>query len=235
MKKSKIYIVLIVLLCITVGIGIAKFATSATDEIPTPVVTEAVEVESTPTEEEIVTEGENSATEETPTLTTDKIVEWVFENYEEITVIFAVISAALLIVARLTDVIKSIVTCNNNSVAVAEESKETTQAALDEVKTVKDVVGAYKEEMANLLAEVRQSDEEKKNLKMALDKVEDFLKTAKLANTELANEVAELLVLANIPNAKKEELYSRHRAAVDAIDAVDHKKTEVKEDVGEDS
>ena len=233
MKKSKIYIVLIVLLCITVIVGIAKFAASATDEIPTLVVTEAVEVESTPTDEEIVTEGENSATEETPT--TDKIVEWVFENYEEITVIFAVISAALLIVARLTDVIKSIVTCNNNSVAVAEESKETTQAALEEVKSVKDVVGAYKEEMANLLAEVRQSDEEKKNLKMALDKVEDFLKTANLSNTELANEVAELLVLANIPNSKKEELYSRHRAAVAAIEAADNKNTEVKEDVGEEA
>jgi hypothetical protein len=42
---------------------------------------------------------------------------------------------------------------------------------------------------------------------------------------ELANEVAELLVLANIPNSKKEELYSRHLAAVGAI--AEAEKTEV--------
>ena len=54
-----------------------------------------------------------------------------------------------------------------------------------------------------------------------------------LANVELANEVAELLVLANIPNSKKEELYSRHLAAVGAIAEAEkiEVNTEVKEDV----
>ena len=92
--------------------------------------------------------------------------------------------------------------------------------------------GNYKDEMAALLNEIRETAEEKQKLQSALAQVENYLQTAKLANVEIANEVAELLVLANIPNSKKEELYSRHRAAVDAIAAAE--KTEVKNDVVED-
>lgn len=172
---------------------------------------------------------------EAPALTTEQVLDWIFENYEEITVILAVIAAALLIIERLTKVIKSIVTCNNNAVDIAVESKETTQAALDEVKSLKETVATYKEEFANLLAEVRQSDVEKKKYAEALSNNESFLKTAKLANMEFANELAELLVLANIPNSKKEELYARHRAAVAAIDTADNKNAEVKEDVREEA
>lgn len=175
--------------------------------------TNSVEVDSSSPTEEIVTESVFEGVETTPELTTEMIVGWVTENYEEITVILAVIAAALLIVQRITMVIKSISTCNNNAVVIAEDSKALTQAALNQVNT-------YKDAFEKLLEEVRQTDEEKRNLSTALANVESFLKNAKLANVELANEVAELLVLANIPNSKKEELYSRHRAAVDAIDAV---------------
>ena len=56
------------------------------------------------------------------------------------------------------------------------------------------------------------------------------METSKAANIELSNEVAELLVLANIPNSKKEELYSRHRAVVDAITTTE--VSEVNEDDG---
>ena len=104
---------------------------------------------------------------------------------------------------------------------------------VDRVENVSAVVDKYKDEIITLLAEIRQTDDEKKKLETALAEVENYLKTAKLANTELANEVAELLVLANIPNSKKEELYSRHRAAVAAIDAAEHK--EVKDNVGEEA
>jgi hypothetical protein len=69
-----------------------------------------------------------------------------------------------------------------------------------------------------------------------LAEVNTHLQTSKAANIEFANELAELLVLANIPNSKKDELYTRHRAAVDAIDKIavpTAEQTEVKEDVGE--
>lgn len=240
MKKNKLYILVIgLLICLALIVSIAKIAVSAEDEIPSSVDTGVVETESLPADEETVTDDENSAVgdmpAEAPALTTEQVLDWIFENYEEITVILAVIAAALLIIERLTKVIKSIVTCNNNAVDIAVESKETTQAALDEVKSLKETVSTYKEEFANLLAEVRLSDAEKKKYAEALSNNESFLKTAKLANMEFANELAELLVLANIPNSKKEELYARHRAAIAAIDTADNKNAEVKEDVREEA
>jgi hypothetical protein len=98
---------------------------------------------------------------------------------------------------------------------------------------VSSVVSGYQEKFEKLLAEVRANEEEKKELKQVLLDASAFMKTAKLANVELANEVAELLVLANIPNSKKEELYSRHLAAVGAIAEAEkiEVNTEVKEDV----
>ena len=85
------------------------------------------------------------------------------------------------------------------------------------MKDMADVVANYKADFAALLEEVRENAEEKRRIEEALDETLAFIKAAKLANVELGNEVAELLVLANIPNSKKEELYSRHMAAVGAI------------------
>ena len=76
----------------------------------------------------------------------------------------------------------------------------------------------YKAEFETVLKEIRKSAEEKKCLEDTLAHVETFLKTAKLATLELSNEVAELLVLANIPNSKKEELYARHKQAVQDLE-----------------
>lgn len=232
------------LLCIML-VGMMNVAVFAADE------TDAIPVESTVETTVETTEKNEASTEETttetpgetdedeglvPDLTTEEIVAWAMENYEELTVIFALISAALLIISRITTVVKAIVTCNNNAVSIAEESKATTQTALEQVNMVKDIVGGYKAEFEKLLAEVRQSDEEKKILKASLDRVEGFLKTAKLANKELADEMAQLLTLANIPNSVKEELHSRHRAAVAALGAAEAaQNTEVKEDDGKES
>lgn len=194
-----------------------------------------------PATEETTTETTEETPGETdegliPDFTTEDVVAWAMENYEELTVIFALISAALLIISRIATVAQSIAKCNNNAIAIAEESKATTMTALDQVNMVKDIVGTYKAEFEKLLAEVRQSDEEKKILKATLDRVEGFLQTSKMANKELADEMAQLLTLANIPNSVKEELHTRHRAAVAALEAAEAaQKTEVKENVGEES
>lgn len=228
--KKKIYIVLAVLICLTIIVGLAKIAVSAEDEIPTDVDTNAVESESMPIEE-----GENSASITVPT--TDEIIKWVEQHLEEISVIVTLIATLFYQVRKHASLNKSIATCNNNAVSIVENSNGAIQTALAKVEAVSDVVDKYKEEIVNLLAEIRQSAEEKKKLEAALADVEAYLKTAKLANVELSNELAELLILANIPNSKKEELYSRHRAAINALDAVEAsaKITEVKENVGEEA
>ena len=101
--------------------------------------------------------------------------------------------------------------------AVAENSATTIGDALVTMGGFAQQVTEYKEAMANALEEIRRNDEQRVSLEESLAEVAKYLKATRLANVELANEVAELLVLANIPNSKKDELYARHLAAVNAI------------------
>ena len=109
--------------------------------------------------------------------------------------------------------------------ALAENNSQAVKDVLAQAGDIADIVKGYKEELEAALTEIRKNAEEKQSLEEMLCSVQKALETLKLADLEFGNEVAELLVLANIPNAKKEELYSRHRAAVDAIETAE--KTEV--------
>lgn len=222
MKKIFIALLCVAMICAMTAVAFAE---------DTAVDTNAVETETFLVETEISTEGEITGTGVTIP-TTDEIVKWVEMHLEEISVIITLIFTLIYQVRKHASLNKSIATCNNNAVSIVENSNSAISTALSRVENVSAVVDKYKDEIVTLLAEIRQTDEEKKKLETALTEVENYLKTAKLANTELANEVAELLVLANIPNSKKEELYSRHRAAVDAIKAAEK---EVKEDVGDEA
>ena len=206
-----------------------------TEEVTeTEAVTEEVTEEVTETETERETETEEVAGV-TDMLTTDMIVGWIEENFEEISVIVSLVIMIAFQVIKHTALNKSVALCNNNAVSIVENSNDAIDKALAKIESVSDVVDSYKEQITNLLSEIRRSDEEKKKLEKAFANAQTYLLTAKLANKELANEVAELLVLANIPNSKKEELYARHRAAVAAIDEADIKTTEVMDNVGEEA
>ena len=193
--------------------------------------------------EVIVTEGENLASE--PTVP-DQIVSFIKENYEGSTFLSLAITIAVytyFAVKKYKSLHGTIGVLNNNAIKVASDSTDTigtvmskaeelaansskaTQAVLVEAGSLVEVVRGYKEEFSAALSELRKNAEEKESLEDTLLSVQKTLELSKLASMELANEVAELLVLANIPNAKKEELYARHRAAVDAIATAE--KTEV--------
>jgi uncharacterized protein (UPF0333 family) len=224
MKKIFALLVCAILMCAMPVMAFAAETEDASVENPTTETEEAVETE---------TEAAEDTSEDVPMLTTDQIVKWVEEHLEEISVVITLIVTSLFQAMKHSSLNKSVATCNNNAVAVVENSSDAINEALSNVKGAAAVVETYKDQIIALLDEIRQSDEEKKRLETAFGEVEKHLKTAKLANMELANEVAELLILANIPNSKKEELYARHRAAVDAIDAADNKTMEVMDDVGE--
>ena len=223
--------ILALMLCIIIVCAM-PFAVYAEDELGTP-AEEETDVTENPTVEETPSESENEgvedavpeehAPEDVPPVTTpeqsvkeqaktiaEKVVAWVKENFPTISTIGTTLLAILYYMLKFKDLGKSITTLNNNSVTIANNSAEA-------VKGASGVITEYKEEVSALLAEYRKTAEDNKRLEAALANVESYLKNAKLANIELSNEVAELLVLANIPNAKKGELYSRHRAAVDAI------------------
>lgn len=213
MKRLLAFILCVVLLCATTVIASAEEGSADAVEVETTVT------ENLPSADESATEGENSASETKPM--TDIIVDYIKSHVEELSVIGTLILTVFYEIRKHKKLNGSIGTLNNNAIAVAENSAATIKKALDEVKDIANVVHEYKDEFATLLGEVRKSAEEKQSLETTLAHVETFLKTAKLATLELSNEVAELLVLANIPNSKKEELYSRHTKAVHDLENVE--------------
>ena len=152
---------------------------------------------------------------------TDTIINYVTTHLEELTVIGTMILTIIYNSRKNGQVTGSIGTLNNNAVAIAENSAKTIKDALAEVAAIAEVVNAHKEDLSAMLDEIKRNAEEKKKLEDTLANVETLLKATKLANIEMSNEVAELLVLANIPNAKKEELYARHTQALKQLEEVE--------------
>lgn len=190
--------------------------------IALPVVASADEAE--PTVEENVHPVEDVVTEdaaEAEKSMTDIIVEYVQSNIEELSVIGTLLLTIFYEIRKHVKLNGSIGTLNNNAITIAENSAKAIKDSLTEVEGIAEIIKGYKEEFSALLGEVRKNAEDKQSLEDTLSQVATFLKSAKLANLELSNEVAELLVLANIPNSKKEELYSRHTKAVHDLEVVE--------------
>jgi hypothetical protein len=196
--------ILAILLCIVVicTLSVTVFAEETTPE-GTP--------EDFPSQEEIEAEADKIANN-----IVDDIVAWVQNHLEEISVIVTLLLTIFYNVRKFATMNKSIGTLNNNAITVAKDSSAAIDSALVGLEGVNSIVSTYVNEFADL----------KGTIKASLEQTEKRYETAKLANIELANEVAELLVLANIPPSKKEELYARHRAALDKI-AEAEKPTEV--------
>lgn len=162
--------------------------------------------------------------------TTDKIMAYIQVHLEDLSVIITLCVSVLYQIRKHAKLNKSIGTLNNNAISIAENSATAIDTALNGVNKASAVVDGYKGNIEALLAEYRTTAEDRRRLEKMLVETENHLKTAKLANVEFANELAELLVLANIPNSKKDELYARHRAAVDAIACAEAEATEVTDD-----
>ena len=190
----------------------------AEDEIPTdPVVTE----EPAEIETDVVEEDDPND------LTVDKIVGYVKDNIEVLTLLVTYFLSAIYKSTYNNKLNKNLITLNNNSVEASEKS-------LSEMATMSGVVSAYQEAITKLLEEVQRNDAERTELESNLKEVTKYLKATRLANKELGNEIAQLLLLANIPNSVKDELYARHIAAMNAIaEAEGTTSEEVKENEDE--
>jgi hypothetical protein len=210
MKKIIVFMLctILIVMCVT---PIVAFA-----ESETPVVDETVtEVETVPTEEK-----ETVTTEEKEPIT-DIIVNYVKEHFEELCVVVFLVLGKIFEKRSSLKLSKSVGTLNNNAVAIAESGTKSNTEVLKKMEAVAVTVKGYEEKFATLMDECRNMAVEKHTLEETLNQAEAFLKTAKLAILELSNEVAELLVLANIPNSKKEQLYARHTKAVHEIEAME--------------
>lgn len=176
------------------------------------------EGENVPPVEEIVTEGEISASEAS---ITETIVDYVKDNLEEILVV-ALMALYSFYEARIRGKMTgSIGLLNNNAITIAQNSAETIKTAFEKIEAIRDKVNGFEQKIELLLEEFRTTAEEKQSFEDTLNQFQTFLKTAKMANLELSNEVAELLVLSNIPNSVKEELTARHYKAVHDLEAAE--------------
>jgi intergrase/recombinase len=162
----------------------------------------------------VFAEGEGTEslpTEVTETSITDEIVSWIKGNPEEVSVICSLIISAFYSVRKHKMLNKSISATNLNAITVSENSERAMAEALEMMRGFKEA-----------------SAEEKRKLQEALDTANNYLKASMLANKEFANELAELLVLANIPNSKKDELYARH---IDAVKTIEETVKTIEENV----
>ena len=198
-------------------LGALPITVHAEDEIPADAVEIVVEEGTYTTEAENAVDGDISIDEAISETTSEKVVSYIKTYFEEISVIVSILCMIFYEVRKHKFLNKSIGVLNNNAVDVAKNSDASIQKALADMREMASSVAEYRNDFIAMLEEVRENAEEKRKVEEALDETLSFIKAAKLANVELGNEVAELLVLANIPNSKKEELYSRHMAAVGAI------------------
>ena len=208
-------------LCMLLAACMFTFVASAEE---TPAVEDIPTVEAPVVETPVVEEE---------TTVTELIVDYVKSHIEEISVIVTLILTIFYNVRKHGVLNQSIGTLNNNAISVAENSALAIANMLTKVDSLSKDVTDYRVVIDELIGAFRAQTEENEQLKGALEKVERFLETSKLANVELADEVAELLVLANIPNSVKDELYARHNAAVKAIADAEH--TEVINHDGEEA
>lgn len=209
MKKLFAFMLCAVLLC---AVPISAFAEGE--------ISDSVEAEGSVAEELIAGEETSVEVEEKDEMRaiTDNIMSYIEEHIDSISLILTVLLSIFYQIRKHALLNKSIGTLNNNAVTVAENSATCIQEALLGMTGVANTVAEYREKTTELLEAYKQSAEDKKALEAMLVECEKYLKNAKSANVELSNEVAELLVLANIPNSKKDELYARHRAAVGLIE-----------------
>lgn len=239
---------LVCILCLLMFCAI-PFSVSA-EETTDSVIETTETVEETTGTSAITPPAETPSVDEMPTvdetpeedltvLLSEKFEEWVVPNIEEISVIITLIGTLFYQIRKNKLLSKTIGTMNNNTITIAEQNAGVMNKALTGMESTALAVKGYDERIAALLQAHASAVEDKERIEKELTEVKAYLKTAAESNIEFANELAELLGLANIPNYKKEEIGARHLAAVKSIKAAETEALnavqEVNTDVGEEA
>lgn len=182
------------------------------DETPDDTPTEEVPDE-TPDELPTVTPTEDIKEKTDVKTITAEIAKWLEDNYEWISLVITIIAYGILMVRKLSLVRKSMGTINNNAITIANNSKSAIDEARASIESASGKVTSYEERIVALLEAYKNTAEDKARLENEFLEIRKYLETSTQANMEFANELAELLALANIPNYKKEEIGARHLAA----------------------
>ena len=247
MKKFLVCLLVLLMIC---AIPFAVFAEEPV-EVEMTIADDTLDVTDNPTNgtetpgteivapEEVPEEVTEEKEEDLTVLISKKFEEWVVPHLEEISVIVTLIGTLFYQIRKNKSLGKVIGTMNNNTITIAEQSSNMMNQALTGMENVSAIVTAYDARIKALLAAHDATAKDKEKMEKELTEIKAYLKTAAESNIEFANELAELLGLANIPNYKKEEIGKRHLAAVNSIKAAEEEALnavqEVKEDVGEEA
>jgi hypothetical protein len=117
--------------------------------------------------------------------------------------------------------------------AISDGNAAALTETLGKAETIAETVVSFKEVMETFLERIGDIESDKVATRDALIEATKTMEACKKASLEEGNIVAELLLLANIPNSKKEEIYARHLSAVNAI--AEAEKSEVAEDDGKET
>ena len=169
---------------------------------------------------------------------TDVLVNWFKSNVEELTVLVSLVGAALYSKIKDGKFSNSLGTLNGNAIAIAKQGADVAAAAAEKMTAVAEKLSTYEGKFAEfegkyeeLLESFKTAEGEKLELVDLLTRIEKALAAVKCAAVENADEVANLICLSGIPNAKKDELYGKHLVAVHALEAIE----EVKENDGKEA
>ena len=117
--------------------------------------------------------------------------------------------------------------------AISDGNAAALTETLGKAEGIAEVVTTFTKTMETFMERIGDIETDKASLKTALNETDKTMQVLKKVVEENANMMAELLLLANIPNAKKEEIYARHLSAVNAI--AEAEKSEVAEDDGKET
>ena len=166
-------------------------------------------------------------------LLSKRFEEWVLPHLEEISVIVTLIFTLFYQIRKNRLLTKSMGLMNNNAVTIAEQSSSMMSRALTGMESASLAVKGYDERIESLLEAYSSTAQDKEKLEKKLEELQFYLEVATKANVEFSNELAELLLLANIPNCKKEEIGKRHLAASCAIIAAAERGLQTNEEAAE--
>lgn len=231
MKK---FFALLIVLTLFTFLGVSASATN-----------EGINTDNSTPEAENAATGENSGSETVPETApemaieeepfTDVLVNWFKSNFEEITVLVSLVGAALYSKIKDGKFSNSLGTLNGNAIAIAKQGADVATAAAEKMTAVADKLSTYEGKLAEfegkyeeLIESFKTAEGEKLELVDLLTRIEKALAAVKCAAVENADEIANLICLSGIPNAKKDELYGKHLNAVHALEAIE----EVKENDG---
>ena len=244
--------ILILMLCAILFCAMPIMASADEADIPESVETEETTpgTEEAPPVEEVPAEPEMTFSEKIVNLITTK-----YDSTALISLVFAIVAYTIYGINQFKTIGSKLGIFNNNVVKVAEDSSKAIDATFVEAKEmmkalsdgnsaaltevlgkaegIAEVVTTFSKVMETFIERIGDVETDKAATREALMEATKAMKACKEASLEESNIVAELLLLANIPNSKKEEIYARHLSAVNAI--ADAEKSEVATDDGKET